>query len=285
VEFKPASRSLIEARLGRPWEEVARQVDAHTMAVQAWLPTRAPEAARFDGVGVTAGSSGIPVRLLNLALGSDYPPGTGGEEISAEIEAVKAFFAQRDVPWYWWIGPYPRPPDVAERLGRHGLSLDPPSLPAMVAPLPVPFPEIDHETQVWLASSVADLEAASTIRRVAFGFPDGAAVDYFEAMGDDWLAGDPARLYLARLGSGPPAAVGALIIGFGIPGVYVMATLPQWGRRGLGKAILARMLADATGDGHTLIALTAGTKGYPLYRQFGFEHVFDYAIYRLVRED
>jgi predicted N-acetyltransferase YhbS len=59
-----------------------------------------------------------------------------------------------------------------------------------------------------------------------------------------------------------------------------MATLPEWGRRGLGKAILARILTDAAADGHDLIALTAGVKGYPLYRQFGFEHIFDYAIYR-----
>jgi GNAT superfamily N-acetyltransferase len=99
-------------------------------------------------------------------------------------------------------------------------------------------------------------------------------------MADDWLNSDPARLYLARLPGGPPAAIGALIMGAGLPGVYVMATLPEWSRRGLGKAILARILSDAAADGETLIVLTASHFGYPLYRQFGFEHIFDYAIYR-----
>jgi predicted acetyltransferase len=61
-----------------------------------------------------------------------------------------------------------------------------------------------------------------------------------------------------------------------------MATLPEWSRRGLGKAILARILADAAADGHRLIVLTASSRGYRLYRQFGFEHIFDYAIYRPV---
>lgn len=280
-EVRRASPETIQARLGRSWDEIARLTDAHTMAVQSWLSTRAPRATRFEGTGVTAGSSGIPVSLLNLALGSHYPPGAGGGEIAAEIKGVKAFFADRGVPWYWWIGPHPRPGDMGQRLERHSLTFDPPSLPAMAAPLPAKFPPLNPEAQVWLAGGRTDLEAASAIRRIAFRFPDGVALDYFEAMADDWLRGDPARLYLARLGDGPAAAIGALIMGAGIPGVYVMATLPEWGRRGLGKAILARILTDAAAGGHGLIALTAGVKGYPLYRQFGFEHIFGYAIYRL----
>ena len=167
-------------------------------------------------------------------------------------------------------------------LERHGLAFDPPPLPALVAALPAHCPSLNPDAHVWLADSRADLEAASAIRRIAFRFPEGAALDYFEAMADDWLSGHPARLYLARLADGPPAAIGALIVAAGYPGVYVMATLPEWSRRGLGKAILARILADAATDRHRLIVLTASSRGYPLYRQFGFEHIFDYAIYRLV---
>ena len=282
MDMRPASIEAIQARLGRPWEQVAGVADDHTMAVQAWLSTRAPCAARFETPGVTAGSSGQAVRLLNLALGSNYPPGTEDETIAADIEAVKSFFAGRAVPWYWWLGPNPRPADMATRLEHHGLVFDRPPLPALAAPLPARCPALNPDTQVWLAAGRADLEAASTIRRIAFRFPEGVALDYFEAMAEDWLDGDPARLYLARLGDGPPAAIGALIMGAGVPGVYVMATLPEWTRRGLGKAILARILADATAAGHDLIVLTASRLGYLLYRQFGFEHVFDYRIYRPV---
>ena len=276
-----ASPETIAARLGKSWDKVARLTDEHTTAVQSWLPTRTPQAARFEGVGVVAGSSGIPVPLLNLALGSRYPPGTSDELIDAEIEAVKAFFADWGVPWYWLLGPFARPPDMAGRLERHGLTFDRPPLPAMAAPLPAPFPPLNPEVQVWLAAGRADLEVASTIRRIAFRFPEGVALDYFAAISDDWLKGDPARLYLARLPDGPPAAIGALVMGAGMPGVYAMATLPDYRCRGLGKAILARILTDATAGGHSLIALTAGELGYPLYRQFGFEHIFDYSIYRL----
>ncbi len=161
----------------------------------------------------------------------------------------------------------------------------------MAAPVPaitslsLSFPPLNPEAHVWLASTKADLKAASTIRRIAFKFSEGVALDYFEAMAGDWLKGDPARLYLARLGDGPPAAIGALIMGAGYPGVYVMATLPEWGRRGLGKAIMARLVLEAATEGHKVMVLTAGSQGYPLYRQFGFEHIFDYGIYSLIRGD
>jgi GNAT superfamily N-acetyltransferase len=229
-------------------DEVVPLADRHTLAVQSWLSTRSPQAKRFHGIGVTAGSSGLAVPLLNLALGGDYPDGTPDEVIDDEIEAVKTFFAQRGVCWMWWLGPTPRRSDITRHLHRHGLTHHQ-ALPAMVAPLPAQFPPLNPKVQVWQAASRADLETASTIRRVAFQFPAGTALSYFENMAEDWLRG-----------------------------VYVMATHPEWQRRGLGKAILARILSDASADGHSLIVLTAGPKGYPLYSQFGFEHIFDYYL-------
>ncbi|MBI1879702.1 MAG: hypothetical protein HYR94_16025, partial [Chloroflexi bacterium] len=142
LEKKFASRDTILARFGRPWEQVARLTDRHTCAVQAWLSSRALQAKRYNGLGVTASSTGLAVPLLNLALGSDFPAGTSEQAIAGEIKTVKAFFVQRNVPWYWWMGPFPQPPDIGQRLERHGLMFDPPPLPAMAAPLPALSPPI-----------------------------------------------------------------------------------------------------------------------------------------------
>jgi GNAT superfamily N-acetyltransferase len=281
---KIASPETIQARFDCPWDEVVRLADRHTRAVQSWLSTRAPQAERFEGLGVTAGSSGLKVDLLNLALGCDFPAQVDDETITAEIEAVKTFFARREAPWRWWIGPHPHPLDIDRRLARQQVILRS-RLPTMVAPLRPgvslsdTFPPLNPEVQVWLASDQADLQAASTIRRIAFRFPEGQAHDYFEAMAGDWLRAEPARLFLARLGAGPPAAIGALIMGAGLPGVYIMATLPEWGRRGLGKAIMARIVSEAAAAEHPMLTLTAGEQGYGLYCQFGFEHLFDYSIF------
>ena len=270
----------LSAILNQTPEELVRQADSHTRAVQAWLSSLAPAAACLDGIGVKATSTGLPIPLLNLVLSGSYPPGTSDRIIVSEIEAIKAFFAERNVPWYWWLGPNHQPLHLAQLLEQQGLVLDPPLLPAMIAPLPAPDIGLNGGLRVWLAATRSDLEAASRIRHVAFRFPEGAGLDYFEAMADDWLAENPGRLFLARVGDGPPAAIGALVEANGLPGVYVMATLPEWRRCGLGKAILSRILSEAANEGHRFVVLTASRLGYLLYQQFGFERAFDYAIYR-----
>ena len=138
----------------------------------------------------------------------------------------------------------------------------------------------DPLIRVWKAREVEDLKAASFIRHTGFRFPDGIGLGYFEAMPDSWLDPDGlARLYLAARGDGPPAAIGALIYGADMPGVYVMATLPEWQQKGLGKAILAHIMNEAAHANAPIIGLTASPLGFRLYSQFGFEHLFDYRIY------
>jgi GNAT superfamily N-acetyltransferase len=285
TQIRVTSRTTM-ARFRLSWEETARLADRHTLAVQGWLSSRSPQGARFDGLGVSATSTGLAVPLLNLALSSHFPHGTDGQVIDAEIEAVRAFFAQRGVghTFTWWLSPLAQPPDMGQHLVRHGFQPREYHLPTMVAPLSssAGWPALNPQAQVWQAADRPDLEAASLIRRIAFRFREATALTYFENMAADWLRGDPARLYVARIGDdGPPVAMGALIVGDGLPGVYVMATLPEAQRQGLGKAILARILSDAAAEGHQLIVLTAGPQAYSLYLKFGFEHIFEYTLYHL----
>jgi GNAT superfamily N-acetyltransferase len=285
TQIRATSRTTL-ARFNLSWEEIAHLADRHTRAVQNWLSSRSPQGARFDGLGVSATSTGITVPLLNLAHSSRFPPGTDGLVIDAEIEAIRSFFVQRGVghTFTWWLSPLAQPPNMGQYLVRHGFQPREYRLPTMVAPLSssAGWPDINPQAQVWQAASRLDLEAASLIRRTAFRFQETTALTYFEDMATDWLRGDPARLYVARADDdGPPVAMGALIVGDGLPGVYVMATLPVAQRQGLGKAILARILSEAAAEGHQLIVLTAGPQAYSLYRKFGFEHIFEYTLYHL----
>lgn len=262
-------------KLGIPLKKIVEIADEHTLAVQAWLSSRTPVAVQIQGIGTTVSSGGLPIDLSNLVLGAHYPPTCTGEEIDKEIQTVKRFLLERNVPWIWWLGPNTKPPDMLHRLSAHGLTGHSP-LPAMAAALPAKKRATNSDVIVWQAETRSDLGAASQIRRSIFELPPDMTFSYFEDMAADWLRNDPARLYLARYKDGPPASIGALILGNGYPGVYVMTTLPEWERKGLGSAILDRILRDAEIDGHSMIFLTASTKGFPLYRKFGFEHLFDY---------
>ena len=270
------------ALFGLDWEDIAHLADNHTQAVQRWLSSRSPHGKRFQGIGFTATSTGIQAALLNLALGGRFPPTAEDKVIDCEIDAVISFFAEQNAPFMWWLSPFVTPSDIKQRLAQRRFKPREYHLPTMVAPLTASdkWPEFDPRIKVWRARGRADLQAASTIRRTAFRFAEGVALTYFEDMADGWLRGDPARLFLAGVGEdGPPVAMGALIMGAKRPGVYVMATMPEWERRGLGKAVLTRILGDAAAEGHELIVLTAGARAYSLYRKFGFQHIFEYVLY------
>lgn len=254
--------------------------DEHTRAVQSWLASRSPIGERMEFSNVVASSTGLQIQFLNLALSRAGEI----ERLNDEIETVKMFFARRGVPWYWMIGPSPHWKNIQDALESHGMVYNSPDLPAMVAPLPAPRADVEPSIRVWQAANVDDLKWASKIRHAAFRFPQGIATTYFEDMPDDWLKNENARLFLARAGDNPPASIGALIVGAGMPGVYVMATLPEWERHGLGRAILQRILTDAAGMGFPHIALTASKKGYPLYQKFGFERIFDYVFYEMEKK-
>lgn len=271
-------------QLGTTLDELMRRADRHTIAVQSWLASRSPTAARYHGSGIRASSTGIPVPLLNLALGGKFANNTPENEIASEIDAVKRFFKGRGIKeWYWWLGVDLQPTNMAQRLEKVGLVFDRPPLPLLVMPLPALIkPQMPDDIVVWQAKTPQDLAAASTIRRVAFRFPRDAAKTYFEDMPESWLNNPKVKLYLAGKDRHLPVALGALIEDDeeGLAGIYVMATLPDAQRQGYGKVILNRATIDATAARHRMLILTASSMGIGLYQQFRFIPLFNYIIYR-----
>ncbi len=278
-----ASTAQLQKHFPESRRELIDMADKHTRAVQAWLASRSPNAVCFNGAGIQAVSTGLGVPLFNLALGCHFPPETEESAILEEIRQVEHFFEARQVPWLWWIGPHTTPADPQIYLQR--FNLVPRPLPAMIAPLTAEsaFPAIPKNISVWRAQSTQDLQAASKIRHTAFRFPAGEGLTYFEDMPDSWSGeNSPAALYLAGETPENPVAMGAVILGAGLPGIYIMATLPNHTRQGYGKAVLARLLTDIRQQvpGATKVVLTASQYGFPLYAQFGFEYLFNYLIYK-----
>ena len=273
------------SRFGKSRVELIRITNAHTLDVQAWLSSRSPCAEKFSGVGIRASSTGIKVPLLNLALGCNFPEGTSEADIQAEVRVVKEFFAKRNVPWYWWMNIQPSPANIGQILKKDGFVTDDDPLPAMIAPISqdiVALPSYPKDIQVWRAESIEDLKYASTIRRIAFGFAEGEATTYFEDMSSDWLNDSSrAHLFLAGIEKSAPVSIGAVIHGAGIPGIYVMATMPKYHRQGYGKAIMRKLLTEAKSFGGDYIALTASEAGFGLYSKFGFVHLCGFDFYWL----
>jgi ribosomal protein S18 acetylase RimI-like enzyme len=97
-----------------------------------------------------------------------------------------------------------------------------------------------------------------------------------------WLAIDGWRLYLARV-DGEPAGAAVLTVGDGIGYLANASTLPEYRRRGVQTALIARRLADASAAGVELVC--SGTAfGSPSQRNLeraGLHVAYTKAVWRL----
>jgi len=78
--------------------------------------------------------------------------------------------------------------------------------------------------------------------------------------------------YLATV-DGQPVASGLGVDGAGVVGVYNIAVVPPLRRRGLGRAMTAKVMADGFAGGADTAYLQASTAGRALYESMGFRRI------------
>jgi ribosomal protein S18 acetylase RimI-like enzyme len=77
-------------------------------------------------------------------------------------------------------------------------------------------------------------------------------------------------MYLGYL-DGVPVSSNFLIYGEDVVGLYKIATLPDYGRRGIGTALTLMPLYDARDKGYTIAILQSSGMGINLYKRLGFK--------------
>ncbi len=281
TQIRATSETIFET-FGVTWEEAARLANDHTLAVQRFLSTRSPQAKVFERPGVVGCLSGIKVPFLNLSLDASYPADIGEQELLAEINALRNFYRGHNMQncWYWLMSPFATPKYFPKLLLEQSFGREEYLLPCLMTSLKDTsnWPSIPGNLAIWAARDIEDLKIASHIRRTAFQ-EGNEAISYFEDMADSWLANENVRMFLGCVKPNKiPVAMGMFIVANNVPGIYVMATLPEWEHQGLGRAIIARVLQEAIERGYDKAVLTAGARAYSLYRKFGFQHLFEYLM-------
>jgi GNAT superfamily N-acetyltransferase len=237
---------------------------------------RAPGGEVDASAAMVRAFSGTPA--LNTAAYARLDPG----DADRRIDETLAWFAARRVSMTWWVGPATAPADLGPRLETHGLAhvdartgmgiaLD--DLPATML--------VPPGCTVERASDEAGLRGVAQAATLGFGFPAGllpAATRFFAGLAD---AGDdsPWRFYLARDGDAPAATAG-LFRGSAVAGIYIVATVPQARRRGLGAAVTAAALREARALGYRAAILQSTRMGHSVYRRLGFQDHCTFQLYR-----
>jgi ribosomal protein S18 acetylase RimI-like enzyme len=101
-----------------------------------------------------------------------------------------------------------------------------------------------------------------------FAFPETSVdtwFDVFAGLGFEL----PLRNYLGVL-NGKPVATSQLFLAAGVSGIYVVVTLPEARRQGIGTAMTLAPLREARALGYRIGVLHAGRMALGVYRRIGF---------------
>jgi ribosomal protein S18 acetylase RimI-like enzyme len=217
--------------------------------------------------GLTLIDSGLPCDTFNFVCRARLEPGRA----AARAREVCAVFTEEGRPFSWWVGPADRPRNLGDVLVSIGLERAETEL-AMAADLDalddrVVLPE---GLRIARVRSRPELEDFARVNAANWTPPDRDVLRFY-ALGAELLLSSncPLWLYVGYLGD-TAVATAELTLGGGVVGLYNIATLAEFRRRGFGSALTLRPLLDAGERGYGTAVLQASDDGAGIYERVGF---------------
>lgn len=228
-------------------------------------------AAYRDEGDPTLFHSGVPHPVLNGVIRLH----------DADLATVLAETRRRfdGVPWLWQVGPDSRP-GLADELLAHRAT--------RVGATPIMAIELD---ELSLPDRPADLVVEqvtepTVIRDWAHAYAPcfGVTPDHFDAVsqleidrGDE--GGDLLR-FAGRI-DGRIVGSSVLFTRHGVAGIYVVATAPEFRRRGIAAHLTGVALRAGQDRGARIGTLQASEAGAPVYLRMGFSTVGEYRLFQI----
>ena len=193
--------------------------------------------------------------------------------VNRQIEEIQQTFAQRSMPFVWWVTDDDSEDGLESKLRGRGFDYDgdesvgmamalsgQPELTPSGESVSVEQISEQHNIRTWFSTLLESVEGTVDERTM------GLATTVFSDLANDIRSGW--HLYLARM-SDRPVGTCALHLG-STAGLYSVGTVPTARRQGVGTALTKRALADARVAGYTIASLTASGLGARLYEALGF---------------
>jgi ribosomal protein S18 acetylase RimI-like enzyme len=148
---------------------------------------------------------------------------------------------------------------------RPGMALPVAELQPSAAPTGV---EIRRVEDAMLLAAAAEADAASF----------GAELELTRAFLPDALLQDAAQRVFVAIVDGAVVGAGESALADGVLGVFGIATLPSFRRRGIAAALTSRLIADRAGEAD-LAVLQSSQFGYGVYERLGFRTMSTWEVW------
>lgn len=241
---------------------------------------RSPKAELYHSSELTWLLTGISHSFVNGVLRTQVEP----DNVDVIIEETLAHFKSRNVTRLsWWIKPGTQPTDLGKHLVAHGLTYTDGG-PGMA----VDLMELNEDLPTPTGLTIEHVEDTETLKKwacasiIGFELPEtdvNTWFDVFTGLGFDL----PLRNYVGIL-NGEPVATSELFLGAGVAGIYVVATIPEARRQGIGAALTLAPLREARAMGYRIGILHSSEMGLGVYRQLGFQEYCKMSHYVWVGE-
>lgn len=238
------------------------------LALQDGMP--GAEVRRDEGPTWVANAA--PMFWFNMVTGLRH----AGPALDTFIDEVKATHGRLGTDVMAWLSPAAG--HAAEALTAAGIG-PAGETPAMAADLDhLVAPEPGAGVTVQRVGDERALRAFSRTIVEGTGLPqfEDAWFAFFERLG--LAQDDPVQSVLARV-DGVPAAGATVSMSDGVAGLYGVATLEAYRRRGLGAMVSKAALDLARDRGYRIGVLQSSGLGLGVYRAMGFEETFRYQIH------
>jgi len=228
--------------------------------------------------GSVAVFSGLDYGVFNIAL-LDSPVTQMEKGLEVRIAEVAHYFRDRTLRWSFWIcedlldaAARRRARQSFADFGLWAISRPPGMFAPKLLPPARPLPEIECRK----VSDQVTRQVFTEITAVSFEIPPAVAFAVY-AQERAWKGDYQGYVGLVE---GRPVAIVAVVAAAGVLGIYSLATLPIYRRRGYGEALLRAAAADAgQRTGIEPLVLQSTEAGYELYRRMGFRDSTRFSVY------